>query len=59
MPIKIEELSKMNAFEALWHCNKEHLNEIAINYMADVNVSDINKKVLINKITYRELLKIF
>lgn len=57
MPIKIEELSKMNAFEALWRCNKEHLNEIAINYMADVNVSDINKKVLINKITYRELFK--
>ena len=57
MPLNIDELSRMNAFEVLWNCNKEHLNDIAIKYMADINVEDINKKVLINKITYKELFK--
>ena len=57
MPLDILEISKMNAFEALWNCSKEHLDDIAIKYMADINVSDINKKVLVNKITYKELFR--
>lgn len=57
MPLSIDELSRMNAFETLWNCSKDHLDDIAIKYMADINVEDINKKVLINKITYKELFK--
>lgn len=56
MPLTIEELSKMNAFEALWFCSKDHLNDIAITYSVDFNVDDINKKTLINKISYKKLI---
>lgn len=57
MPLDILEISKMNAFEALWNCSKDHLDDVAIKYMADINVCDINKKVLVNKITYKELFR--
>lgn len=56
MPFSIEQLSEMNAFECLWNCSKDHLNDIAITYKADLCIQDKNKKVLTNKISYRELI---
>lgn len=56
MPLSIEELSKMNAFEALWNCSKNHLSDIALTYSADLAVENIDRKPMIKKITYRQLI---
>lgn len=56
MPLTIEELSKMNAFEVLWNCSKDHLNDVALTYSADFMVDNIKKRPLLKKITYRELI---
>ena len=53
--LTVEELSKMSAFQCLWECNKNHLDEVAITFRADVNVKDRNKRVLATKITYNDL----
>ncbi len=52
-----EKLYNMNAFEALWESCKEHLNDIAITYRADLNVENKNKKPLVTTITYKQLIK--
>ena len=55
MPLSIDELANMNAFEVLWNCSKEHLKEVAIIYKADLNVDNIDKKTIEKRITYKEL----
>ncbi len=50
-------LSKLTAFDCLWESCKDHLNEVAITYKADINVLDRNKKTLSTIITYKELIK--
>lgn len=57
MPLSIEELSKMNALECLWNCSKNHLNDTAIVYSADLDVANNKSKPLKNVITYRQLFK--
>ncbi len=57
MKLSIDELSEMSAFKALWECNKDHLDEVAITIKADTNVEDPNKKPLVTVITYRTLFK--
>lgn len=57
MKLEIEELAKMSAFQSLWECGKDHLNDVIITYRADLNVLDANSKPLINKITYGDLFK--
>ena len=56
MPFSADQLSEMNAFECLWNCCKDHLNDVAITYRADLCTQDMNKKVLTTKITYKELI---
>ena len=50
-------LSNISAFQCLWESCKDHLDEVAITYRADINVEDKNKKVPVNVITYRKLIK--
>ncbi len=57
MTLTVEELAKMSAVEALWECNKDHLDEVAITYRADTNVANLDKVPPITKITYRDLFK--
>lgn len=55
MKLTVDELAEMSAVKALWECSKDHLDEIAITYSADLNVDDLNKKPMVTKITYRKL----
>jgi len=57
LPLSAGILENMNAFECLWECNKNHLNEVIITYRADLNVLDRNKQTLYKKITYKDLFK--
>lgn len=43
MPLSITELSKMNAFECLWNCSKDHLSDVAIMYGVDLEINTIQK----------------
>ncbi len=55
MKLSVDELANMSALQALWECNKHHLDEIAITIKADTNVLDRTKKTLTTIITYRTL----
>lgn len=49
MPLSIEELSNMNAFECLWNCSNNHLNDVALTYSVDLKVDNINSKPIVKK----------
>ena len=55
MKLTVDELANMSAVKALWECSKDHLDEVAITYSADLNVEDLNKKPMTTVITYRKL----
>lgn len=57
MPLSVEELSKMNAFESLWNCSKNHLNDVALTYSVDLKVDNTNSKLIVKKITYKQLIE--
>ena len=57
MPLSVEELSKMNAFESLWNCSMNHLNDVALTYSVDLKVDNTNSKPIVKKITYKQLIE--
>lgn len=57
MPIEMDELARMNAFDALWEVSKDHLNDTAIIYKADPKIEELKSRPLVSKITYGDLIK--
>lgn len=57
LPFSIEDISKMNAVDLLYNCNKEYMDSVAISYSADLSIENLNKQPLEKQITYRELFK--
>ncbi len=55
LPFEIEEISKMNAFDLLYNCNKDYLDAVAITYSADLSIEDTEKAPMTTRITYRQL----
>lgn len=56
-PFTLDDLEKMNAFDCLFESCKNHLDDVAITYKADPNVSNLNKKPFVTVITYRKLIE--